>query len=105
MNEQLSFTVAKALGKDVGRGIARLDPADIQAMGLEIGDLVAIGSGRRTAARILPAHSEFRGKKLLQIDGIIRENAGVRLGDTVPVSSANSRERQENNHDSHRLWN
>ncbi|MDD4239631.1 MAG: CDC48 family AAA ATPase [Desulfotomaculaceae bacterium] len=91
MNEQLTFTVAKALGKDVGRGIARLDPVDIQAMGLEIGDLVAIGAGCRTAARILPAHSEFRGKKLLQIDGIIRENAGVSLGDTVPVSAANSR--------------
>ncbi|TEB15405.1 ATP-dependent zinc metalloprotease FtsH [Pelotomaculum sp. FP] len=91
MNEQLTFIVAKALGKDVGRGIARLDPADIQALGLEIGELVAIGAGRRTAARVLPAHSEYRGKKLLQIDGIIRENAGVSLGDTVPVSSVAGR--------------
>ncbi|NLI13620.1 CDC48 family AAA ATPase [Pelotomaculum propionicicum] len=91
MNKQLTFKVAKALGKDVGRGIARLDPDDIQALGLEIGDLVAIGAGRRTAARILPAHSEYRGKKLLQIDGIIRENAGVSIGDMVPVSSTTSR--------------
>lgn len=91
MTEQLTFKVIKALGKDVGRGIARLDPVDIQALGLEIGDLVAIGSGSRTAARVMPAHAEFRGKKLLQIDGIIRKNAGVSLGETVPVSGVTSR--------------
>ncbi len=60
-------------------------------MGLEIGDLVAIGAGRRTAARVLPAYNEFRGKKLLQIDGIIRENAGVRLGEMVPVGCVTGR--------------
>jgi len=88
---QSTFKVTKAMGKDVGRGIARLDPADIQSLGLDVGDLVAIGSGGRTAARVMPAYAEYRGNKLLQIDGIIRENAGVSLGEMVPVSGVTGR--------------
>ena len=91
MDEQLTFKVIKAPGKDVGRGIARLDPADILALGLEVGDLVAVGPGGRTAARVMPAHAEYRGKKLVLIDGIIRENAGVSLGETVPLSGVSGR--------------
>jgi len=92
---QCTFKVIKAPAKDVGRGIARLDPADIQALGVEIGDLVVIGSERRTAARVMPAYAEHRGKKLLQIDGIIRENAGVSLGEAVPVSGVAGRMAQK----------
>jgi len=95
VTEQITFKVTKALGKDVGRGIARMDPADIRLLGLEIGDLVAIGAGCRTAARIMPAYPEHREKKLLLIDGIIRENAGVSLGEAVPVSRVTGRAAQK----------
>jgi len=72
-----------------------MDPADIQALGLEVGDLIAIGAGGRTAARVMPAYAEYRGNKLLQIDGIIRENAGVSLGEMVPVSGVTGRPAQK----------
>lgn len=72
-----------------------MDPADIQELGLGVGDLIAIGSGCRTAARVMPAYAEYRGGKLLQIDGIIRENAGVSLGEMVQVSAVNGRSAQK----------
>ena len=34
---------------------------------------------------------KLKQKKVLQIDGIIRKNAGVSLGETIPVSGVTSR--------------
>ena len=40
------FRVAEAPSRDVGRGLVRLDPADMAALGVETGDVVAI-SGKQ----------------------------------------------------------
>lgn len=78
---ELVLTVAEALPKDVGRGNVRLDPADMERAGLKVGDIIAITGQRTTVARVLPAYSEYRGKGLMQIDGITRQNAQLRLGE------------------------
>ena len=80
-----SYRVAEALPKDVGRGLARLDPKDMAALGVAIGDVVEISAKRTTAARVMPAHAELRGKQAIQIDGIARANAGAGLGEQVTV--------------------
>jgi transitional endoplasmic reticulum ATPase len=81
----LSLKVAEALGKDVGRGLARLDPADMAALELEIGDVVELVGKRKTVGRVMPAYKEQRGKARLQIDGLTRENAGTGLDQAVEV--------------------
>ena len=81
----LSLTVAEALSKDVGRGIARLDPQDMKTIGAHVGDIVRVEGGRATAAKVMPAYAEDRGKGAVQIDGITRENARVGLGEQVRV--------------------
>jgi transitional endoplasmic reticulum ATPase len=80
---EIGLRVAEALSKDVGRGLARVDPADIERLGLTIGDTVEVRGKRSTAARIMPAFMEQRGKGLVQIDGIVRENAQIGLDETV----------------------
>jgi len=81
----LSLRVVEALPKDVGRGIARLDPADLERLGAAIGDIVALAGKRQTVARLMPAYAAERGKGLLQIDGITRENAQVSLDERLNV--------------------
>jgi transitional endoplasmic reticulum ATPase len=81
----LSLKVAEALGKDVGRGLARLDPADMAALGVEIGDVVELAGKRHTVAKAMPAFKEQRGTARIQIDGLIRENAGIGLDQAVEV--------------------
>lgn len=81
----LSLRVAEALTKDVGRGLARMDPADMERLGCRVGDILAIEGKRTTVAKIAPAYPEHRGKKSLQMDGVIRENAKVGLDDKVSV--------------------
>ena len=81
----LSLRVAEALPKDVGRGLARLDPQDMERMGVGIGDVVEITGQRATVARAMPAYAAQRGQGLIQMDGIIRTNAGNSLDERVTV--------------------
>jgi len=84
----LILKVAEALAKDVGRGIARLDPKDLTRLGVEVGDIIQVMGKRPTAVRVMPAFMEDRGKDIIQIDGIIRENAQIGLDEKVQVQKA-----------------
>ena len=66
----LTLRVSEALAKDVGRGIARMDPKDMVKMGVEVGDIVQILGKRPTVAKVMPAYVEDQGKNAIQIDGI-----------------------------------
>jgi len=81
----VSLRVAEAHAKDVGRGIARLDPQDINRIGATIGDIVEITGKRTTVAKVMPAYVADRGKSILQIDGMVRQNAQTGLDDAVHV--------------------
>ena len=72
-------------GKDVGRALARLDPSDMETLGLEIGDVVELAGKRRTVAKAMPAYREDRGASRVQMDGVSRENAGIGLDQIVEV--------------------
>ncbi|KAB2939866.1 MAG: CDC48 family AAA ATPase [Hyphomicrobium sp.] len=80
-----TYRVSEALPKDVGRGLARLDPKDMAELGVEIGDVIEVVAKQSTVARVMPAHAELRGKRSIQIDGISRANAGASLGEQVTV--------------------
>lgn len=82
---RLLLRVAEALPKDVGRGLVRLDPQDLDRLGVSIGDVVEIAGKRSTVARAMPAHVEQRGQALIQMDGILRANAGTGLDERVTV--------------------
>ncbi|MBI5955978.1 MAG: CDC48 family AAA ATPase [Chloroflexi bacterium] len=77
--------VAEALPKDVGRGLVRLDPQDLERLGVDIGDVVEIAGKRLTVARAMPAYAAQRGQGLIQMDGILRANAGAGLDEQVTV--------------------
>jgi transitional endoplasmic reticulum ATPase len=77
--------VAEALPKDVGRGLVRLDPQDLERLGVDIGDVVEIAGKRPTVARAMPAYAAQRGQGLIQMDGILRANAGAALDERVNV--------------------
>ena len=46
----LKLKVAEALGKDVGRALARMGPEDLERLGVAVGDVVEV-VGKRTFAR------------------------------------------------------
>ena len=87
----LKYKVSEALAKDLGWGLARLDPADMARLGAEIGDIVEIAGKRKTVAKVMPAYKELRGQSRIQIDGLLRENAGTGLDQVVEVRKVAAR--------------
>ncbi len=83
--KKLSLRVAEAPQKDVGRGLVRIDPQDLERLGVGIGDVVEISGKRTTVARAMPAYTAQRGQNLIQMDGILRANSQTGLDDRVTV--------------------
>lgn len=83
--DTMTLRVSEALTKDVGRGIARLDPEDMEKLGCQVGDIILVQGKRTTVAKVAPAYQEHRGKKCIQMDGILRENAKVGLDEKVQI--------------------
>jgi transitional endoplasmic reticulum ATPase len=88
VTREITLKVSESTGKDVGRGLARIDPADMNRLGLDVGDMVEVVGPKATVCKLLPTFKEHRGKGRLQVDGIIRENAGVGLGESAIVRPA-----------------
>ncbi|MDO8369711.1 MAG: CDC48 family AAA ATPase [Candidatus Nitrotoga sp.] len=84
-NGELRLKVSEALGKDVGRALARMDPSDIKALGVEIGDILEVVGKRRTVCKVMPAYKDDRGGSRIQMDGVSRGNAETALEDIVTI--------------------
>jgi len=84
-NTMITLKVTEALPKDVGRAIARIDPEDMKNLGLEVGEVIELEGQGKTAAKVMPCYAEDRGKRIVQIDGIVRENAKVGLDEKVKI--------------------
>jgi len=83
-SESLTLRVAKAIPSDVGHGRARV-PFDNE-LNLKPGDIVEIAGEQSTAAIVWRCRPEDANLGVIRIDGIIRKNAGVSLGDRVTIT-------------------
>jgi transitional endoplasmic reticulum ATPase len=83
--KDILLKVAKAYPNDSARGIARLDPNALLALKLSPGDIIEIEGKRATAAKVWRADRQDWSQDYIRIDGFIRQNAGVGLGDRVKI--------------------
>ncbi|MGB9784427.1 MAG: CDC48 family AAA ATPase [Fervidicoccaceae archaeon] len=92
--KELVLRVAEAKQKDVGRGKVRIDLGLLKSIGVEPGDIVEIEGKRKTAAVAWPNYTEDQGMDIIRMDGLVRKNAGVGIGDKVIVRKANPKPAQ-----------
>jgi len=92
IKDEIVLRVKEAPVKDVGRAIARIDPQDMSLMGLESGDIILIEGKRSTPVKIMPCYPEDRGKSIIQVDGITRENAQSGIDEKVKVTKTTIRQ-------------
>ncbi|HIP62809.1 MAG TPA: AAA family ATPase, partial [Archaeoglobus profundus] len=83
--KEATLRVAEAYYRDVGRGIARVDPEVMEELGLQSGDVIEIIGKESVPAIVWPGYPEDRGKGIIRIDGNIRNNAGVSIDDRVKI--------------------
>jgi transitional endoplasmic reticulum ATPase len=87
----LDLKILEAYTRDVGRGIARIDYDSMDSLIASTGDVIEIRGGekskstRRTVAKCLPLYPSDEGKRIIRIDGLVRNNTGLAIGDTVVV--------------------
>jgi transitional endoplasmic reticulum ATPase len=84
----IELKAAEARQRDVGRSLARLGKSTMDRLGTRAGDFIKLEGERTTVAVAWPAYEEDEALDIVRIDGIIRHNAGVPIGETVRVSDA-----------------
>jgi len=84
--ESVRLKVAAAMPKDQGRGIVRLNSDVRNHLGIHSGDFVLLKGTKETVAVAWPSLKEDEVLDMVRMDGLIRTNAGVRLGEMVEVS-------------------
>jgi transitional endoplasmic reticulum ATPase len=83
----VTLTVAEGRPQDAGRGLARLDPCDMIRIGAAPGAIVQISGTRVSAVKAMPSFRDRRGRQTVQIDGIVRSNAGALIGERVTLAT------------------
>ncbi len=91
----MNLKVAEALSQsDVGRSIARIDPACMQKLDLLDGDIIEINGKKIAAATVISSQSDI-GLGIIRIDGYMRKNAGASIGEEVIVRRAEVKDAQK----------
>jgi transitional endoplasmic reticulum ATPase len=89
--EEIKLKVSEAMQDDAYKGIARIDPEIMKKLGLRRGDIITIKGQRETVAivdRAYPSDME----NIIRIDGILRRNSRVGIGDMVSIGQASVKE-------------
>ena len=87
--EGLTLKVARAHHQsEVGLGRARIDSITRKKLSADVGDIIEILGKKKTAAKVFRAANEDEGLGVIRIDGMIRGNAGVSIGEKVVVTKA-----------------
>ncbi len=81
--------VAEALQADVGHGKARISNKIRKMLKLSPGDIIHLnGDNSETAAIVWRSRPEDEDKEIIRIDGMVRKNANVSLGDKISIKPA-----------------
>ncbi|HLC31374.1 MAG TPA: CDC48 family AAA ATPase [Candidatus Nanoarchaeia archaeon] len=86
--KELKLKVVEALQDDVYKGVARIDPQLMRALGLNRGDIITIKGARETVAIVDRAYPADVGEKIIRIDGLIRRNAKTGVGEQVSIKKS-----------------
>ena len=89
---EITLKVAEALSqREIGQGIARMDPNAMKELGINERDLIEIKGERKTVAIALPSQTDI-GLGVIRIDGLIRKNSGATIGGDIIVKKAQATE-------------
>jgi len=87
-DEEAQLRVMEAKQRDVGRSIVRVDNETMKSLNLQTGDIIGIKGKRVTAAIAWPAYPEDQNRNIIRMDGRLRKNAGIRIGENIKIFKA-----------------
>ncbi|MGN0034365.1 MAG: CDC48 family AAA ATPase [Coriobacteriales bacterium] len=81
----LELKVAEGLIEDARKGVVRMDNDYLAKLGLMMGDCVSITGDKTAIGKVFTTNNDTYGKQIIQMDGIMRRNAGCAIGEVVKV--------------------
>ena len=73
---EITLKVAESLSqREIGQGIARIDPNVMSELGLKEKDIIEINGDKKTAAIVLPSQTEI-GINVIRIDAM-KDSVGI----------------------------
>ncbi|MDH3339773.1 MAG: hypothetical protein OEL84_00655 [Nitrosopumilus sp.] len=82
---EISVEVKSGFLPDKGKGIARLDRDSMKLLDLSSGDIIEIQGQRKTYSKCLAVPEKNNSLGILNIDGLIRSNAGISIGNRIYI--------------------
>ncbi|ABN69820.1 AAA family ATPase, CDC48 subfamily [Staphylothermus marinus F1] len=92
---KITLRVLESEPRDVGKGIARVDPAIMERYGIINGDILLVEGRKKTVVRAVEGYEKDRGLGIIRLDKFSRQNAGVKIGDKVIVEKLDENEVQK----------
>ncbi len=86
----IQLRVVEAASRDVGRGLVRIDPADMARLGARTGDVVLVRGKKSAVGKLMPAQRTERGQVCVHLDGLLRESAGCSLNESVELQTVDA---------------
>ena len=92
MADKKVLKVKEAPQEDIGRNRARLGAKTRMDIGVDVGDVVKITGEKETVAKVFRLSSDDEGEDIIRIDGLVRKNAKISMGDKVEVQKTSVEE-------------
>jgi len=83
----MTLKVSEAFQNDIGRGIARIDSKAKSQLGVSTGDIIKLTGKKSALAIVWQAHPDDEGLDMIRMDGILRQNVGIGLGEKVRMEA------------------
>ncbi len=91
-DKPIKLTVAEAFQMDVGRGIARIPSRVMQEHNIKAGDIIEINGKSKAVAIVWRGRPEDEYENIIRMDGTLRFNAQVSIGETVEIRKVECKE-------------
>ncbi|HBT46557.1 MAG TPA: AAA family ATPase [Peptococcaceae bacterium] len=88
MKGKMQLKVIEGMVEDARKGIVRVLSEVMDELGVGIGDVVAVTGKRTTVARVMPAFPDRCAPGAIQMDGTLRYNAQVSIGEDISLEPA-----------------
>ena len=82
---EISVEVQSEFLPDKGKGIARLDADSMKRLDISSGDIIEIQGQRKTYSKCLASPKKNHVHGILNLDGLIRNNAGINIGSIIYI--------------------
>ncbi len=89
---EVKLKVMEALQEEAYKGVVRIDSQTMRDINVRPGDIVELEGARKTVGIADRAYPTDVGQAVIRMDGIMRRNAKVSLGETVKVRRAEVKE-------------